>query len=196
MNNEKSLNLRKICLWAGICLFLGSIAVLLAWQINIHNAQEKAERYLGVIQKAIPNPQGGVLEERRDNTMATMCIDGVDFVGVLEFPAYDSVLPVLANWGESPSLPCRFSGSVYDGSLKIGGSGQKGQLDFYQEISVGDRFFFTDMEGNRYSYEVENINYEKHADQTAFAREEGDLVLFVKNFYSFEYLVIFCNGLQ
>ena len=77
--------------------------------------------------------------------------------------------------------------------MQIGATSQKGQYDFYREVSVGDSVFFTDMEGNRFSYTVMDIRYEKHADQAILQREDSALTLFVKNVYALEYIVIFCD---
>ena len=77
--------------------------------------------------------------------------------------------------------------------MQIGATSQKGQYDFYREISVGDTVIFTDAEGNRYTYTVTNLQYESHADQIALNREESALTLFIKNVYAFEYLIVFCD---
>ena len=81
--------------------------------------------------------------------MPVLSLEGTDFMGILEFPLYDSVLPVSADWGNPLRYPHRLSGSIYDSSLQIGGTSQAGQYDFYRQVSVGDSLFFTDMEGNR-----------------------------------------------
>lgn len=170
-------------------------AVLIFWQWGISSSQQKAAGYVRMIQTLIPEPQSAVLEERRDNTMSVLSVEGINFAGILEMPKYGSTLPVCADWGEVAKYPCRLSGSVYDRTLQIGGTSQKGQYDFYREISVGDPVFFTDVEGNRFSYEVTDIRYEKHADQTALQREDAALTLFIKNVYAFEYIVIFCHAM-
>ena len=167
--------------------------LLLTWQWNIHASEQKTYEYISIIQQIIPEPEGATLEERRDNAMATLSIDGTDFVGLLEFPQYGSILPVCDDWGNPSKYPCRFSGSVYDSTMQIGGTSQKGQYDFYRDISVGDSLFFTDMEGNRYSYEVKDIRYEENADRSTLDCEESSLTLFIKNVYAFEYIVVNCQ---
>ena len=91
---------------------------------------------------------------------------------------------------------CRYNGSIYDSTLQIGATSQKGQYDFYREISVGDTVIFTDVEGNRYTYTVTNLQYESHADQNTLNREKSALTLFIKNVYDFEYLIISCDVLN
>lgn len=188
--------IRKVLIIIGVCLLAAATILLFVWQRNIHASEQKAKEYVSVISELIPEPQGAVPEERRDNTMSTLSIDGTDFVGILELPQYDSALPVCAKWGRPSKYPCKFSGSVYDRTLQIGGTSQKGHYDFYRDISVGDSVFFTDMEGNRFSYSVTNIRYEKNADQSTLLREDASLTLFIKNMYAFEYIIISCDVLN
>lgn len=196
MRNKKNHRVRKALVIVGACLLGAAIVLLLVWQWNIQAARQKAEACVRMIRERIPEPQGAVLEARRDNTMATLSVDGTDFVGLLEIPKYDSVLPVCDDWGSPAKYPCRFSGSVYDRTMQIGGTSQKGQYDFYRELSVGDTVFFTDMEGNRFSYAVTDIRYEKNADRSTLQRGEAALTLFIKNVYAFEYIIISCDALN
>ena len=183
----------RVCVLAGFCLLVIAVLLPLLWQWSVHSSAQKMEEYVQMIRTLIPEPQSAIPEERRDNTMSILSLDGTDFVGILEIPRYDSAVPVCANWGDVSQHPCRLSGSVYDRTMQIGGTSQKGQYDFYREISTGDAVYFTDMEGYRYAYSVTDIRYEKHADQSALQREEAALTLFIKNIYGFEYIVIFCN---
>ena len=193
MTNQQKTILQKICILAGISLLVIGAAVMIFWQWNIRTSQKRTEAYVHTIRTLIPEPQGAVPEARTDNTMPALSLDGADFIGILELPRYGSSLPVCGNWGKLTKYPCRFDGSVYDGTLQIGATTQQGQYDFYREISVGDSLYFTDMAGNRYTYTVSNLRYEKHADQAALHRTDAALTLFVKNVYAFEYIVIFCD---
>lgn len=183
----------RIFLWIGIVLLAVTAASLLFWQWGIYNSQEKAADYLSTIGTLIPESQGAALEERRDNTMSILSIDGINFAGILEMPKYGSSLPVCADWGKITKYPCRFNGSIYDRSIQIGATTQKGQYDFYREISVGDPVCFTDMEGNRFSYTISDICHESHINQAALQKKDAALTLFIKNIYAFEYIVVFCN---
>ena len=193
---KKSFTIRKICILVGICLLVGAIVIFALWRWNINNSEKQAQYYVNKLQSLIPKPQNAVPEERRDNTMAVLSVDGTDFVGIVELPHYKSVLPVCADWGEISKYPCHFSGSIYNGTMQIGATTQKGQYDFYRELSVGDSLIYTDVEGNRYTFTITSLRYEKHADQAALQREDAPLTLFVKNIYSFEYLIVSCNVLN
>ena len=186
----------KICVLVGIALLVIGILVLICWQWNIYSWTQKSETYVETLCTLIPEPQGAVAEERSDNTMPILSIDGTDFVGILEMPRYESALPVSSDWGHIAKYPCRFSGSIYDRTIQIGATSQKGQYDFYREISVGDTIIFTDVEGNRYTYTVTNLQYKSHADQITLTRKESALTLFIKNVYAFEYLIVFCDVLN
>ena len=196
MNKNRYNVTKKFCVISGVCLLLAALVVLSLWQWSISASEQKNQEYINTIRTLIPEPQGAVLEEKSNNTMPAISIEGTDFLGVLEMPKFDSALPICADWEKTSKYPCRFSGSVYDQTIKIGATSQKGQYDFYPEISVGDSVLFTDAEGNRYSYTVTNLQYENHADKTALNRNDSSLTLFIKNVYDFEYLIVSCNALS
>ena len=177
----------------GIGLLVATAVLLFSWQSGIQISAQRAADCVHTLRTLIPEPQGALLEERADNSMPVLSLNGTDYVGILELPAHASSLPVCADWGHSSKQPCRFSGSIYDGTMQIGGTSQNGQYEFYREISVGDAVYFTDMTGDRYTYAVKDIRYEKHANQTALAKEDAALVLFIKNIYAFEYVIVFCD---
>ena len=181
MSNKKNNLMQKVCVLTGIGLLAAGILLLVLWQTNIHTAQAQAAAHVHTLRTLMPEPQGTALQARYDNTMPTLTLDGTTFIGILEMPQQGSALPVSADWGKPNRQPCRFDGSLYDGSLVIGATSQNGQYDFYREINVGEDVYFTDMEGNRCAFTVTNIRYEKHADQTALNRKEADLTLFIKD---------------
>lgn len=191
----KGFSIQKICILVGACLLVGAIVILALWRWNINSSEKRAQYYVNTLQELIPDPQNVALEERRDNTMPVLSVEGIDFVGLIELPRYESVLPVCADWGKTSKYPCRFSGSIYDGTMQIGATTQKGQYDFYRELSVGDTVIYTDVEGNRYTFVITSLCYERHADQAALQQKEAPLTLFIKNIYSFEYLIVFCDVL-
>ena len=193
MKKQKKHIFRKVCLFSGIGLLVCAAAVLISWQRGIRTSEQQSAAYVHTLRTLMPEPQGAVLEERSNNAMPVLSVEGTDFIGILELPTHGSALPICADWGHLSQYPSCFSGSIYDGTLQVGGTSQRGQYDFYREISEGESVFFTDMTGNRYTYAVKSIRYENHANQTALNREDATLVLFIKNIYAFEYVIVFCD---
>lgn len=185
---------QRICLLLGIALIVTAAGAFGWWTYEVHASEQRAASYVDTIRALTPEPQGAVLEKQKDKSMAALSIDSTDFIGLLEFPAFHSILPVCDRWERLSKYPCRYNGSIYDGSLQVGGTSQKGQYDFYRNISVGDEVFFTDMRGNRYSYTVGNIHHADCADQTTLEAEQSDLTLFIKNIYGFDYTLVFCES--
>ena len=196
MKNKTKNIILKICVISGACLLVGAIVMLISWQWGISYYAKQAQTYVKTIKNIIPTPQNAALEEKGNNTMPTLAVDGTDFVGIIEIPRYNSTLPVGANWGQTTKYPCCFSGSIYNGSLKIGATTQKGQYDFYTSLSVGDTVKFTDMQGNCYNFVVTNLKYTNNANKTTLNRTDAPLTLFIKNVYSLEYLIVSCNVLS
>ena len=184
---------RAVCIVAGCVLIAASLVFLVLWQSAMSVALKHSKQDAHTIRALIPEPQDIALEERYDNTMASLPIDGVDYVGLIEFPAHSSDLPVRAEWNERLPAPCRFDGSIYDGSLIIGATSQKGQYDFFRNISAHDAVFFTDMTGGRFSFEVSDILYRNNASENTLASENADLTIFIKNLYApNEYIIVHC----
>lgn len=185
--------IKKIAVVIGFCLFATAVFLPFMLQWSIKQAEKEMKESVRLIRMLIPEVQNAVPEDRWDNSMAQLSLNNKDYIGLLEFPLFNSVLPVCAERENILKSPYRFQGNIYDKTIQIGGTSQKGQYDFYRDISVGDSVYYTDMEGYRYSYAVTDICYEKKADKTTLNRKEAALTLFIKNIYAFEYIIIYCN---
>lgn len=191
----KKLSFRSICLSSGITLILLSMVILIFWQGEIKHNAEAVFEYVRTLEELIPEVQSAVIEPRVNNIMPSLNAHGNNFIAVLELPANNASFPVGASWGNMDAYPCLYSGNAYDGSLIIGTSNQRGQFEFVKDISVGNAVYVTDMTGNRFSYEVTDIQYSDHADNQTLSSEFNDLTIFVKNIYAFEYIIIRCSAL-
>lgn len=91
-----------------------------------------------------------------DMEMPVETIDNRDYIGVLEIPDLELVLPIISEWSY-PALkqaPCRYEGSVYQDSLIIAGHNYKSHLGRLKNLKGGEEVTFTDVEGNVFRYEV------------------------------------------
>lgn len=193
MNKSPKISLISICFILGCILITGAVALLIWWQVSAGIYASRIDDYLEKLTSLMPPLQSAVPEERTDSRMRSLKVDGNDFIGILEFEEAGCSFPVGRDWGKSAQFPCRYYGSIYDSSLVVGATNQSGQITFVKELSVGDTIYFADMTGNRYRYSITDIIYRDHADNEELITDAVDLSLFIKNIYSFEYIIIKCN---
>ena len=194
----KKLRLGKfsiLCVVLGLALMLSSLAI---WAVSAVSAEQANKNARVILEQAIvmmPQATDQVPEERGNNAMAAMEIDGVNIAGVLEVEKYGAELPLAASWdkGLVSSMPCRFTGSIYDSSLIIGAVDSEGQFSFASQMNVNDTIVLTDMEGGRYTYRVETIQHAKHATRNKLQQGDYALTIFVKDSRNSQYLLIRCN---
>lgn len=118
-----------------------------------------------------------------DGVMRTVEIDGYKYIGTLSIPSYGLELPVMSEWSY-PGLkiaPGRYSGSVWTDDLIICGHNYERHFGNLKYLEAGDEIAFTDVDGNVFTYQVEEVlilqptDVEEMADQTS---SEWDLTLF------------------
>ena len=118
-----------------------------------------------------------------DMEMPVETIDGLDYIGTLEIPSLDLELPVLSEWNY-PNLrvaPCRYVGSAYQGNLIIAAHNYPSHFGNLKHLQEGEMVRFTDVDGNRFAYQVVvRETLEPTAIDEMQSEEEGtwDLTLF------------------
>jgi len=143
----------------------------------------------------MPGIKQAVPDDRVNLVMPIWEVDGVNFIGTVELPVYDTILPIAGAWngGKVGRYPHRFTGSIYDGSLVVGGSDAEGQFDFMKLITGGDRVTVTDMTGLRFTCTVGEIEHTGDVSAGNLTSGEWDLVLFARNSMGFDYTVVRCT---
>ena len=107
-------------------------------------------------------------------------IEGNGYIGLLEIPALGLSLPVMSQWSY-PNLklaPCRYSGSAYTGNFTIAGHNYSTHFGPTGGLNAGDSITFTDMQGNRFAYEVQVVETLEATAVEDMVSEEWDLTLF------------------
>ena len=107
-------------------------------------------------------------------------IEGNGYIGLLEIPALGLSLPVMSEWSY-PNLklaPCRYSGSAYTGNFTIAGHNYSTHFGPIGGLNAGDSITFTDMQGNRFAYEVQVVETLEATAVEDMVSEEWDLTLF------------------
>ncbi len=186
--------LSSICLIVGAALIISAAAYGVYALVSSKGYESDNQKILALADELMPPVKNAYVEERGNSAMPVMELDGVNVVGIIEMPAYNAKLPVRANWNAkaSKSIPCLYDGSVYDRNLLIGTVDTKGQFDFASDLSVDKLIYFTDMNGDRFSYSVSSIKHADKLNAAEWAKEKADLTVFVKDTFSGEYTVIYC----
>ena len=184
----------QIPLILGILLILLAVLAVFGTQVFQKQAAEKADVLYTQLLALMPEVQDTAPDGRTDPAMPLLEVEGTDFAGVMELPAYGTTLPLCAHWNPAAvaRYPCRYTGSLYDNSLIIGGSDAPGQLDFTKTVTNGDTVYVTDTTGGRYRFTVTAIEKTKDVSAENLSRD-ADLTLFARNTYNLDYTVIRCS---
>ena len=184
----------KIYQILGCLLILASMGILLFSHFHAQKAQEDAVKITDQIGAILPPRSVGVMESYSCTEMPVLQIGGKDFAALIEIPAFGVTLPMYNFWDAAKvtSYPCRFCGTVYDGSLIIGGADQQGQFDFLGRIELGSVIKVVDMTGAEYVYTVARVDRSKTAEADVLIDEASDLTLFARDTYSLDYLIVRC----
>ena len=112
--------------------------------------------------------------------MPVTTIDGVDYIGVLEIPALKLTLPVAGDWSYAllDLAPCRYAGSAYLDDLVILGHNYRGFFRDLSQLQPGDTVFFTDTDGNRFSYAAADFEQLRLSQTEDMLAGDWDLTLF------------------
>lgn len=189
------LNTRRIVFIAGALLTAISLILLAFHMFDLYGGARRNREYAEMLQGMMPKAQPAITDKNSDMIMPYVNIDGNDFLGIIEIPSHGACLPVASASTSADRFVRRYDGNVYNGSMIIESTNRAGQFDFVKNISVNDALYVTDMLGNRFSYSVADIKHVKNIDADALRAYGADLVVFVKNIYDFEYIVIYCNSL-
>ena len=184
----------NIFLFAGLLLVLGSFGLLAATTLQTNTAASAAAELATELEDAMPPRSDGLMDSYTNMEMPAISLDGQEFIGTIAVPAFQTVLPIASAWdtGKVSSFPCRFWGTVYDGSLILGGADQKGQFDFLDQIQNGDSVLVTDMTGAQFSYRVSAIHRADSARADILLDGQSDLTIFARNARSLEYIIVRC----
>ena len=112
--------------------------------------------------------------------MPVVEVDGLAYIGLLEIPALERTLPVLSEWSEAnaKTAPCRYQGSLYQGDLIIAGHNYRSHFGPLQRLAPGDFVYFTDGEGEKYTFVVDTLETVPGTDFEGMESGEWDLTLF------------------
>lgn len=171
------------------CFLLCFCALFLTARVVVKNqTRERLPLYTQSIENLLPERSLGIIETRSENIMPALEINGENFVGLLEMTEFDVKLPVFSEWDNKNigKLPALYLGSIYDGSIVIGGD-----FDFADTLNCGEHVSFTDMSGQVFNFSVSAIKHADKLKEDILKSDESDLTLFTKS--NGAYLIIRCT---
>jgi sortase A len=170
----------------GLSLIAAALILLDYNLMENQRAGRKAEEILEELDKEIPSQE----EENSDETpdyvfnpdmeMPTLEEEDHDYIGKLELPSLDLILPVMSEWSY-PNLkisPCRYYGSAYKSNMIIAAHNYDRHFGRLKELNVGDEVIFTDIDGNVFRYTVAEMEVLDPTDIEEMKDTPWDLTLF------------------
>ena len=181
----------RIMGWFLLSLGLG---ILLTQQIVIRHSIRSNEKALAEIRQMLPDGMTGSPADYSVPEMPILQFDGVDYLCLLEVPTLGVELPIRSGWdpGIFATQPARFWGSIYDGSLILGGDSHPEQFGFCSRLDVGDPITLRDMQGTSFRCRVETILRSSSADFEKLSDSKYPLTLFVRERYESRYIIVRC----
>lgn len=187
-----------------IAVFLtgGALCLIAALGLTVYNvwderrAAESADAGVMLLQRSIPvkpESEQPIIPEAQP-IMTTIEMDGRDYVGILELPALDLVLPVQGTWSNSllKHSPCLYQGTLYDGMI-IAGHNYRSHFSGLTRLMVGDEIRFTDVDGNVWYYTLTTTEIIAGHDVEAMEEGDWDLTLFTCTYGGQERYTVRCT---
>lgn len=177
-----------------VFILAGLLLVVAASSLSIYNIWDDNRATQAVdqtIQELLPVVQEVKQEEKPEEfipdyilnpkmDMPVAQVEGHDYVGYLEIPAINLMLPVMSEWSY-PLLkisPCRYTGSAYLDDMVIAAHNYRQHFGSLSRLDIGDEIIFTDVDGNVFTYTVEEMEQLGRNDIEEMVGTDWDLTLF------------------
>ena len=187
--------LGKLFMILGVLLLLAAAGVASYNMIDEKKADEESAVVLAQVAEVIPE---GVTREKNeaiedpgeweipsyvldpDREMPTTKINGYEYIGVLEVPSIELELPIMSTWDDVrlKITPCRYVGSAYQNNLVIAGHNYRSHFNPLKKFVGGETVIFTDVEGNKFTYEVGSVETMAGTEIERMITGDWDLTLF------------------
>ncbi len=129
-----------------------------------------------------------------DKEMPLARVNGRDCLGLLEIPALDRTLPVLAQCDDASLkyAPGCYTGSVYTHDIVIAGHNYVSHFAKLRTLQPGAAVYFTDLEGNRFAYQVADLEKLEPTDIEGMTTGDWDLTLFTCTYGNRQRIAVRC----
>lgn len=206
--SKRAQRVSAVLIIAGV-LMIAACAALIWWD---HHQGSKAMESADKLEKQVES----VIEQREneqsrrsenDSTpavefikkhMPVVEVDGNDCIGYLTIPAVDLRMPVMNTYSEYKLnvAPCRYYGSLETDNIVIAGHNFYGGFEKLKQLSKKDTVLFTNMNGETYTYRVEDTEMLKPAQVTDMVESNYELSLYTCNYSGSERFTVRCRAVE
>lgn len=168
-------------------LVLAALSLFCWNQWENHKAGESAEKVLSQVMEQMEMSRTDQEPEEEtaypdpyNPAMAEVKIDGYAYIGYLSIPALELELPVMSEWDYTRMkiAPCRYTGSTKTNDLVICAHNYDRHFGPIRNLAPGDTVYFTDMDGNVWTYNVMEVEILAPTDVEDMTAGGYDLTLF------------------
>lgn len=119
-------------------------------------------------------------DESTSQGVDTLLIDEETYIGIIEIPSLNLILPVQGEWSyeKLKNTPCVYA----DNPWVIAAHNYDAHFGRLPNLDIGDQAKFTDINGNETYYEVVDMDLIYETDAEAVLVDDYDLTLFTCNY--------------
>lgn len=166
----------------GIVLILSGIGLisynLITDYISGKNSKEVLKELEVQLEGKIPPTDSDIIDVNKE--MDIIDVNGNKYIGIISIPSVDIKLPVINEYSKQniKIAPVLYKGSIYKNNAIIIAHNTQSHFRKIQNLNIGDKVTFIDVNGNEFNYEV--IKKENISEKDTKIMEEGewDLTLF------------------
>lgn len=190
-------------------IIIGISLITLSLIMSIHNIYEedlagkKSANILNIMKETIEenieeNTQQINSEIKEETPKKTINIKGYDYIGTISIPTLNIELPVMSeyDYDRLKISPCRYYGNIYTNDLIICAHSYKTHFKNIDKLNQNDLIIITDITGEKYIYEVLEIEILKPTDVSKMIDNEFDLTLYTCTNDGLNRITIRCNKIN
>lgn len=168
-----------------ILVITGCILILIAGLMVTYNSYENNKA--GIESKKMYEKLKDVNVDTKEEVstlendeMKVVNIDGNEYIATINIPALNLELPVMSDWDYTKMKvsPCKYYGSIFTNDLVICAHSYDNLFGRIKDLNAGDILILTDMNNNKYYYEVKVTEVLSPKDVKEMIESEFDLTLY------------------
>ncbi len=120
------------------------------------------------------------VEEEETEKEKVVTLNGNGYIGTISIPSLGLTLPIMDSWSNNKMKvsPCRYYGTIETNDLVLCSHSYDNLLGDIGKLKQGDKVLITDMNDNKYVYEVKVVEILNPTDVKEMVESEFDLTLF------------------